>query len=76
MFRHNGSLGGLGVLALTVQDRTGFRAGYVQLGFDAVLFSVALLVLPPLMVVWSVLGAVILNTIIAFNHRRDRYVAR
>lgn len=75
MFRHNGSLGGLGVLALLVQDKTGFRAGYVQLAADAVIFSAAFLLFPPGTVLWSVLGAVILNLIIAINHRRDRYIA-
>ena len=75
MFRHNGSLGGLGVLALILQDRFGYRAGYVQLAADAVIFSVALLLFPWPVVAWSVLGAVVLNLIIAINHRRDRYVA-
>lgn len=75
MFRHNGSLGGLGVLALIVQDRTGFRAGYVQLAADAAIFSVALALFDMPVVIWSLLGAVIVNLIIAINHRRDRYVA-
>lgn len=75
MFRHNGSLGGLGVLALIVQDRTGFRAGYVQLAADAVIFLGALLLFDWQIVAWSLLGAVIVNLIIAINHRRDRYVA-
>ncbi|MFN7223580.1 MAG: YitT family protein [Paracoccaceae bacterium] len=75
MFRHNGSLGGLGMLALLVQDRFGFRAGYVQLCADAVIFAVAFALFPARVVVWSLLGAVVLNLIIAINHRRDRYVA-
>ena len=75
LFRHNSSLGGLGVLALLAQDRFGFRAGYVQLIADAVIFSVALLLFPAERVMWSVLGAVVLNLIITFNHRRDRYIA-
>ena len=75
LFRHGGSLGGLGVLALYVQDRFGFRAGYVQLIADAVIFTVAAFMLPAAIVLWSLLGAVILNLIIAINHRRDRYIA-
>lgn len=75
LFRHGGSLGGLGVLALYVQDRFGFRAGYVQLIADAVIFTVAAFMLPAVIVLWSLLGAVILNLIIAINHRRDRYIA-
>ena len=75
IFRHNGSLGGLGVVALLVQDKTGFRAGYVQLCADALIFGVALFLFPFMVVVWSLLGAVVLNLIIAINHRRDRYIA-
>lgn len=76
LFRHGASLGGVGVLALFLQDRLGFRAGWTQLIFDAFLFSVAVFVLDPLLVVWSLFGAVVVNLIIAVNHRRDRYVAR
>jgi uncharacterized membrane-anchored protein YitT (DUF2179 family) len=75
MFRHNGSLGGMGVVALMVQDSTGFRAGWVQLITDAVIFSVALWLFPLTVVAYSVLGALVLNLIIAINHRRDRYIA-
>lgn len=75
MFRHNGSLGGLGVIALVVQDRTGFRAGWVQLIFDAGIFGIALMLFEPTIVAWSLLGAVVVNLTIAINHRRDRYVA-
>lgn len=76
LFRHGASLGGVGVLALFLQDRLGFRAGWTQLIFDAFLFSAAVFVLDPLLVVWSLFGAVVVNLIIAVNHRRDRYVAR
>ncbi|WP_102108150.1 YitT family protein [Oceaniglobus roseus] len=75
MFRHNGSLGGLGVVALLVQDGTGFKAGYVQLIADACIFTAALFLFPLPVVLYSLIGAVVLNMIIAFNHRRDRYIA-
>ncbi len=75
IFRHGGSLGGIGIVALMVQDRTGFRAGWLQMGFDAVLFALALLWIPAERVLWSVPGVVILNAVLAINHRRDRYVA-
>ena len=75
VFRHKGSLGGLGVMALMAQDRFGIRAGYVQLAFDAALFAVALALFPASVVAYSLAGAVILNGVIAFNHRRDRYIA-
>ncbi|WP_373352996.1 YitT family protein [Pseudoroseicyclus sp. CXY001] len=75
LFRHGGSLGGIGVMALYLQDSFGWRAGWVQLGFDALLFAVAFLFLPPLLVVQSLIGAGIVNVVIGLNHRRDRYIA-
>ncbi|MDR5654510.1 YitT family protein [Ruixingdingia sedimenti] len=75
LFRHGASLGGVGIVALWVQDHSRLRAGWVQLGFDAVLFAVALAVLDPVTVGWSFLGALVANLVIALNHRRDRYIA-
>lgn len=75
LFRHGCSCGGIGILALYIQDRTGFRAGWVQLIFDLLLFSVAAFVLEPQAVALSLLGAVVFNLAIGLNHRRDRYVA-
>lgn len=75
VFRHGASLGGIGILALYIQDKSGIKAGHVQLGFDALLFTVALFILPLDKVGYSLLGAVVLNQVIAFNHRRDRYIA-
>ncbi|PRY90298.1 putative 5xTM membrane YitT family protein [Donghicola tyrosinivorans] len=75
VFRHKSSLGGLGVIALMAQEFLGIRAGYVQLGFDAILFGVSFFLFEPRVVLFSLFGAVILNGVIAFNHRRDRYIA-
>ena len=74
-FRHKGSLGGVGVIGLMVQGRTGFKAGYVQLLVDAAIFAIALLMFPMSVVAYSLLGALVLNGVIAFTHRRDRYIA-
>lgn len=75
LFRHGASLGGIGVLGLYLQDRTGFRAGWTQLIFDLWLFSAAFFVLDPVMVAASLLGAMVTNIVIGLNHRRDRYIA-
>lgn len=75
IFRHGGSLGGIGILGLWLQDRTGFRAGHLQLAFDAVLFTAALFVLPLPIVALSFAGALATNLVIAINHRREWYVA-
>ncbi len=75
LFRHGASLGGIGIVALMLQDRLGWRAGWVQLGFDAVLFTLAFLVIEPDLVLISFLGALVVNLVVAINHRRDRYLA-
>lgn len=76
LFRHGASLGGIGVLALYLQDKTGFRAGWTQLIFDACLFSLAMLLIGGAPMVYSLLGAVVTNLIIGVNHRADRYTGR
>ena len=74
LFRHSGSLGGVSIVAVILQDKFGFKAGWTQLIHDLGLFSLALWLLPWDRVAWSLLGAVILNFVIAFNHRRDWYI--
>ena len=74
IFRHGASLGGVGIVALMAQERLGWQAGWVQLGFDAVLFALAFLLIEPGLVLWSLLGAVVVNAILGINHRQDRYV--
>ncbi len=76
LFRHGATLGGIGVVALWLQDKNGFPAGRTQLIFDVCVFAVALFLFDWQTVAWSLLGATILNQLITMNHRRDRYVAR
>lgn len=73
--RHGGSFGGLSVLWIEVQDRTGFRAGTAQLLSDAVIFGLAALIVPLETLAYSFLGAAVFSLFLAINHRRDRYVA-
>ena len=76
LFRHGATLGGVGTVALWLQDTRGIQAGNTQLAFDLLVFGAAFLILPLDVTLWSLFGAVILNMIITVNHRRDRYVAR
>jgi uncharacterized membrane-anchored protein YitT (DUF2179 family) len=76
LFRHGATLGGIGVVALWLQDRNGIPAGRTQLAFDVCVFAVALFLFDWQTVFWSLFGAAILNQLITLNHRRDRYVAR
>jgi uncharacterized membrane-anchored protein YitT (DUF2179 family) len=72
--RHGGSFGGLSVLWIELQDRTGIRAGHAQLVSDVLIFAAAALILPPEKLVYSFLGAAVFALFLAVNHRRDRYV--
>jgi uncharacterized membrane-anchored protein YitT (DUF2179 family) len=73
LFRHNSSLGGFGILALLVQENLGWRAGYVQMAMDVTVVLLAFAVVPPLTVLISAGGAVVLNAVLALNHRPGRY---
>ena len=75
LFRHRSSLGGFNLLALFLQERYGVAAGKIQMGLDIciLLASTALMSMPLLAI--SILGVIILNLILALNHRPDRYVA-
>ena len=74
LFRHKASVGGVNILALYLQENFGIRAGYFQLAVDAVILVSALFVVPADRVLLSLLGAVMLNLIIAMNHKPGRYV--
>ncbi|GAA4727123.1 YitT family protein [Isoptericola chiayiensis] len=73
LFRHRSSLGGFNILALIAQERLGWRAGYVQMALDTTVVLVALTVVPVTTVLLSALGAVLLNLVLAMNHRPGRY---
>lgn len=73
LIRHRSSLGGIGVLAIFLQERYGIRAGKFQMGADCCIVLVSFFVVDPYHVVLSILSAVILNMVIAVNHRPGRY---
>lgn len=75
LFRHRCSLGGVGILALYLQDRYGWRAGKVQMAVDCCIVLLALWTVEPVRVAWSIAGAVALNLVLAMNHRPGRYMA-
>jgi len=75
LFRHRASLGGFNVLVLWLQERYGWRAGHIQMVMDCAIVLVALVVVGGAQVLWSVVGAVVLNLSLAINHRPGRYMA-
>ncbi|WP_240233095.1 YitT family protein [Devosia lacusdianchii] len=74
LFRHKASVGGINILSLYLQENFGIRAGYFQLGVDAVILVAAFFILPLDRVLYSILGALVMNFIIALNHKPGRYV--
>ncbi len=74
LIRHKASLGGLGVLAIFLQERYGIRAGKFQMGADCAIVLASFFVVDAWHVLLSVLGAIALNLVIAVNHRPGRYM--
>jgi len=74
LFRHQSSLGGFNILALLLQEKLKWRAGYVQMVLDVAIVLAALALVSPVMVLLSAAGATLLNFILALNHRPGRYL--
>ena len=74
LFRHRTGLGAVNILALYLQETHGIRAGWFQLGVDALILLGALFLLPMDKVLISLAGAAVLNLILAVNHKPGRYM--
>ncbi|KAA0971156.1 YitT family protein [Aureimonas fodinaquatilis] len=75
LFRHRASAGGVGILAVYLQDRFGWRAGWTQMITDLIVLCGAFVVIQPWAIVYSIIGAVVMNLFLGVNHRTDRYLA-
>lgn len=75
LFRHRCSLGGFNVLVLWLQERYGWRAGWVQLGLDAAILLLSLGTVGARTIALSLIGVTALNVTLAVNHRPGRYMA-
>jgi uncharacterized membrane-anchored protein YitT (DUF2179 family) len=71
--RHRASLGGATIVSLYLQEKHGIRAGKVQMGMDFCVVLLALFVVPPGRVAWSVLAAVLMSLFLWVNHKPGRY---
>lgn len=71
--RHRASLGGATIVSLYLQQAHGFRAGKVQMAIDCTIVLLALTVVEPTRVAWSVLAAVVMNLFLWVNHKPGRY---
>ena len=75
LFRHQASLGGVNILALYLQDRYGIRAGRLMMGVDGIVVLASLFLVSLPLLAASIAGVLILNQLIAMNHRPNRYQA-
>jgi uncharacterized membrane-anchored protein YitT (DUF2179 family) len=75
LFRHQASLGGINILALYLQDKYGIRAGKLQMAVDLSVVSISFFIIPSQVILASIVGAVLLNLVIAMNHKPGRYQA-
>lgn len=74
LFRHRTSLGGVNLLALYAQEKYGWRAGYVQMALDGLILLVAFAVVGQAGALASLLAAVVVNLVLATNHKPGRYM--
>lgn len=74
LIRHKSSLGGVGIVALYLQQTRGWRAGKLQMGFDVLIVVFAFFIASPEMVLYSIVGAIAMNLVLAVNHRQGRYL--
>jgi len=75
LFRHQASLGGVNILALYLQERYGIRAGRLMMAVDGIVVLASLFLVSLPLLAASIVGVLILNQLIAMNHRPNRYQA-
>lgn len=73
LFRHHSSLGGFNVLCLFIQDRFGISVGKSQMVIDGLILLASCFFVSPLTIGLSILGALLLNVVLAMNHKPTRY---
>lgn len=73
LFRHRSSLGGFNVLCLFIQDKFGISVGKTQLAIDCGILIASCFFVSPQVIGISIIGALILNVVLAMNHKPTRY---
>ena len=74
LLRHQASVGGVNILAQWLQQSRGISAGKVQMVVDVAVVLAAFATVPPLKVLESLLGSVIIGGFLALNHKPGRYL--
>ena len=75
LFRHKSSMGGINLLAMFMNEKYGISIGKFQMFVDICILIASAFFVDFNLLMISIMGAVVLNMIIAMNHRKDRYVA-
>lgn len=73
LFRHRSSLGGFNVLCLFIQDRFSISVGKSQLAIDFAILITSCFFVSAQTIALSIIGAVVLNLVLAMNHKPTRY---
>ena len=73
VIRHGGSLGGLNILSLYLQERIGVSAGKTQLAVDTSIIGLSAMLLSAGNALLSVLSVVAINMVLITNHKAGRY---
>jgi uncharacterized membrane-anchored protein YitT (DUF2179 family) len=76
LFRHNSSLGGVGILAVFLNKKLNLPTGAVLLFGDFLVLGASLFVLDPYHVMLSVLSAGFVSLVLMMNHKPYRYQLR
>lgn len=71
--RHRSSVGGVGVLALYLQERRGISAGKVQMAADCLVVAAGFFTISFDKLLLSIASAVALSAVIIANHKPGRY---
>jgi uncharacterized membrane-anchored protein YitT (DUF2179 family) len=71
--RHRSSVGGVGILALYLQENRGWSAGVVQMVIDVIIVGMSPIVIGWQSSAFSVLSALALNLVLIAYHRPGRY---
>lgn len=74
--RHRSSVGGVGILALYLQESRSWSAGLVQMVIDVAIIGTALIVIGPQRCAYSALSAIALNVVMLAYHRPGRYAGQ
>ncbi|WP_099186264.1 YitT family protein [Sphingobium fuliginis] len=71
--RHQASVGGMGIVALYLQERKGISAGLTQFVFDVLVVAAAFAIIDPERLAFSVVSALALSLVMFAYHRPGRY---